>query len=102
MSDTATIESPVPKPKRKYRRRKATVAKATKPVKGTGEFEGMTATACCDACNLQQCIITGISLCGHPLKGGLQPALMTRGDITARYARAQKLLKHQKVELGVS
>ena len=101
MSDVQT-ETPAPKPKRKYRRRQKVAARPAKTVKVPDEFEGMTATSCCDACNLQRCVITGISLCGHPLKGGLQPALMTRGDITARYARAQKLLKHQKVELGVS
>lgn len=104
MSDVQT-ETPAQKPKRKYRRRRRSKVSFLKGARrvvdapvASGEFDGMTATACCDACNIDRCIITGIALCGHPKKGGLQPMLMTKPDILSRYERAKKSLAHLKVD----
>lgn len=45
-----------------------------------------------------KCVISGVSGCAHPFKGGLQPALATP-DAVARYERAVKVLKHRKIDL---
>lgn len=68
----------------------------TKPA---DEFPGLSPTECCDDCRMEKCVITGLGLCGHPLKGGLQPALMMRPDVVNRFTRAKKVLAHAKIDL---
>ncbi len=86
------------KKKRKppVRRKRATAAKA-EPV--PAEFAGITATDCCEACKPDKCAITGVGICGHPLKGGLQPLFQTQPEVVARYSRAQRVLRHARLDL---
>ena len=44
-------------------------------------------------------IISGVNVCAHPNKGGLQPILMQDQKAMARYQRAKKALAHQKINL---
>lgn len=65
------------------------------------EFEGITAKDCCDSCyasNGNKCAITHRGVCGHPLKGGLQPPDQMRPDTIARYQKTKKILAHAKIE----
>ncbi len=98
MTMTETPTTPTkPKAKRKPARRKP-AARAT-PVEVPTEFEGMTAADCCDACEMTHCVITGIGICGHPMKGGLQAPLMVKPEVVSRFRRAKKVLAHAKLEL---
>lgn len=93
--EAKTVEAPKAKPKRKYKRHAAAKPKVAAPP----EFEGITPTDCCSGCGPDKCVITGIALCGHPFKGGLQPALMGKPDVVARFTRVKKALAHQKIDL---
>jgi hypothetical protein len=58
------------------------------------EFEAMTATDCCAACNeADGCIIGGMNCCLHPRKSGLQAIHRTMPAVLAKYERANKALK---------
>ena len=83
------------KPKRKYTRK---AAAKTAPPKVSAEFAGMTATECCAECNSKRCVITGIGICGHPMKGGLQAPMMVKADVVDRYNRARKVLAHVRLD----
>lgn len=100
---TMTEPTTAPKPARKVAKRRKRRAAATtkhepKAAPVPSEFAGLTATACCDECRVDRCVITEIGICGHPLKGGLQPALMVKPDVVARYARARKAMAHARID----
>jgi hypothetical protein len=99
MNDTAEhIEPPTPaKPKRPYTRRAKHKPAAAKPLKVPDEFAGLTEVECCNDCNANRCVISGINVCGHPMKGGQ----IRTGDGAAegRFMRAKKALAHRKIDL---
>lgn len=104
--DTTTEQSPAPKKpaKRRIKKRKLTptvskVKEAT--VKADDKFGGLTATECPYDCNANSCVISGLNVCGHPRKGGLQPAVQRDPDAMERYNAARKILAHQAVDKRV-
>jgi len=123
MTDTATAPaSPDVSQKRRDSLVKARAAKAAKarpptpvptvsrPSYDDDQFEGLTATDCCDECHEKYCVITGqmtgrnpdgtkfvSAHCGHPNKGGIQAAHQMDPDIKKRYLRAKKFLKRLAV-----
>lgn len=99
MTMTDTIEQPKPKKHIKRRKKRVAAKVERKPPPVPAEFAGITATACCSDCKSDRCVITQIGICGHPMKGGLQPPLMVKPDVVDRYARARKVLAHVKVDL---
>jgi hypothetical protein len=94
---TMTEQTETTKPKRTYKRRKR--AAVAKPAAPKAEFAGLTATDCCEGCGPERCVISGIGVCAHPLKGGLQSAQMSKPDMLARYNRAKKVLARAKLDL---
>src|SRR5262245_33156368 len=97
MTMTAETPAPVPapKPKRKYQRRpRAALAALAKSE--TNEFEGLGRDACCDGCNANRCVISGINVCAHPLKGGLQAQQMQDAKAINRLAKAKEYLRRAK------
>lgn len=101
MTITEAPTAPAPKPKRKYTRKAKPAAKAKSSVPAVplkAEFAGMTATECCTACDSKRCVITGIGICGHPMKGGLQAPMMLKADVVDRYNRARKVLAHVRID----
>ena len=94
-----------PEPKRKRRtvkrraRRAAPKADVTVAAKGDNpELEGISQSDCPFACDPDKCAITGINVCGHPHKGGLQSALLNRTDVVRRYQAARRIIAHQVTE----
>jgi hypothetical protein len=69
------------------------------PPRPVSEFEGMTATDCCDDCNERNCIISGQPYCGHPMKSGLQAREKNNHDALKRFKRAKEALKDAKLDL---
>lgn len=59
------------------------------------EFEGITQLECCFDCEPEKCAITGIGVCGHPYKGGLQSSLLSKPDVVRRYQAVRRILAHQ-------
>jgi hypothetical protein len=81
-----------------HRPPKTKVPAAPRTARPAAEFAGMTATECCADCRTDRCVITGIGICGHPMKGGLQAPLMVRPDVVERYGRARKTLAHVRID----
>jgi hypothetical protein len=61
-------------------------------------LEGLTSTDCPIACTVEGCCITGLAVCGHPKKGGLQPASLLQPAVLRRYNEARKLLARENVD----
>ncbi len=73
------------------------------PVISTGfraqdDFLGITKTDCPTDCTFERCVITGGPYCGHPCKGGIQPAQMQDRETVERYNRARKHLAHVELD----
>lgn len=66
----------------------------------TFDLTGLSPTDCPYDCNPAGCVITGIAVCGHPFKGGLQGALQAKPEIVTRFQRARKILHNKKLNLG--
>jgi hypothetical protein len=96
------IEEPVTAPakpaaKRKPAKKRARAAPA--PVKARGEMEGITRTDCALACTAAKCAISGVGICAHPFKGGLQ-ANLQNPDTLRRYNAAKRAIGKAKLDLG--
>jgi hypothetical protein len=91
-------ETPAPAPAKTRRKaaRKEKTAAAAKP----NPFEGLTPADCCNGCSPERCVISGMNVCAHPYKGGLQSALQSKPDVLKRHRAARRFLAHAKIELG--
>ncbi len=72
--------------------------KEPEPEIESDEFYGITPRECCAKCRPNQCVITGVGICAHPYKNGLQGALTAKPDVVDRFMNAKKYLSHQKVD----
>lgn len=61
-------------------------------------FEGMTELDCCAACNVDKCVISGINVCSHPRKTGLQAGMDRVPGAFERFERAERILAVKKAE----
>jgi hypothetical protein len=92
------LENPIPKPKRKPRKRKKARSFLKKghvsadPVvieKVPPEFAGITRLNCPTACNINGCVIAlGRPVCTHPLKSGIPNNLLGDLSVQESYDRA--------------
>jgi hypothetical protein len=91
---------PAPKKKRKKARKTPRRASFHKPAatKAPDQLAGLSASDCPFDCNAEKCLISGMAICGHPGKGGLQSAMQNDPEAMARYNQARKILAHQKVD----
>jgi hypothetical protein len=63
------------------------------------EFEGVSATECCDACTPDNCVISGNMRCAHPAKGGPSSADLMNPETKQRYNRVKRILGEIKLNL---
>jgi len=103
MSDIDTpVEAPKKVIKKKPRKKRAfpraRIEEKTAP-KVPAEFAGLNPRECCNACNKDGCVISGVNYCAHPFKGGLQTAQMNDHEALKRFNRAKAALKDQQVDL---
>lgn len=98
MTMTDTPVAPKPAVKRKAARRKAPAA-ASPGAKPPSEFAGITAVDCCNGCTVEHCVISEMNVCAHPMKGGLQSALMSNPDVMRRHRAAKTYLARAKIDL---
>lgn len=91
-----TTEIPAqPKAKRaKAPRRKHTALPAPKE----GPMAGITVWDCPTACTATRCVISGVGICSHPHKGGLQAGLQNP-DSLRRSGEAKRILGKAKLDL---
>lgn len=61
-------------------------------------FGGMTVANCCDACNIDGCVISGKPYCAHPRKGGLHSGEMQDADALKRHRSAIAFLDRAAAE----
>jgi len=101
MTDEPQTEAPKPAKKRVVKKRKvARAAPAAKAEpKSANPFAGISPSECCDSCNESKCAISGINVCAHPMKGGLQSAQMRDPEALKRFNRAKAALKDQMIDL---
>jgi hypothetical protein len=92
------IEKPAA-PKRKRKARKSPRRASFQKPSAKAEFAGLTATTCCNACNPDGCVISGINVCAHPFKGGLQSAQLGQHETVKRFDRAKRVLAGQKINV---
>lgn len=75
--------------------------KAASPRAPAGsKYEGLTLTDCCNACNVNGCVISGKPYCAHPRKGGLHSAEMQNRDALIRRKEAENVLGKHKLAVG--
>lgn len=98
MTDTPAAPAPEKKRRKATRRKRRPVAAAAAK-RSTAEFPGLAAKDCCETCQPDFCVISGAAVCGHPLKGGLQPSLLRDANTMARFNRAKKVLGKAKIDL---
>lgn len=55
------------------------------------DFTGLSKSSCAAKCSAEQCVISEVGHCSHPLQGGLQFTLKNPASL-ARYAEACKVL----------
>lgn len=93
--DTTEQTAPAPaKPKA----RRAAAKRAAVPAPKTSEMAGITAADCPMVCNAKRCVISGVGICAHPGKGGLQAAL--QNDVSLRkFNEAKRILGKAKLDL---
>ncbi len=100
MTETPT-ETPKSKPARKPARKRAKrqIAAPARTEAPPSEFAGITSTDCCDGCNADKCVISGINVCSHPMKGGLQSTQLGQQEVVKRYNRAKLALRDAMIDL---
>lgn len=88
-------ETPNDATKLRNAKKRAATAKPAPP----SEMVGLTATTCAAACSATRCIISGVGICAHPYKGGLQSSLQSP-DAVARLKAASRVIGKRKLELA--
>jgi hypothetical protein len=63
-----------------------------------GQLDGLTRLDCCSGCGPERCVISGIGVCAHPARSGLQSAMSRDPDVFKRYELARRLLAVQAAE----
>jgi hypothetical protein len=63
------------------------------------EYAGLTNENCASGCSEAGCIISGIGVCGHPRKGGLQDTQKLDPAAVARFERAVAILGTKPMEI---
>jgi hypothetical protein len=61
-------------------------------------FDGLTATNCCDDCKADGCVISGKPYCAHPRKGGLHASEMQDADALKRHRSAIAFLARAEAQ----
>jgi hypothetical protein len=101
MTDTQT-EAPKKKTAKKAKKKRAfprARIDASPPLKVPSQFAGISTTECCDNCTADGCVISGINVCAHPMKGGLQSTQMRDPEALKRFNRAKLALRDQMIDL---
>jgi hypothetical protein len=89
-----TSETPAPAKSAKKRHARAN----KRPVEQTSEFAGLTVSDCPEKCSAKGCVISGVGICAHPHKGGLQAMLQNPASMR-RLNEAKRILGKQKIDL---
>lgn len=101
MTDTQT-EAPKKNPAKKVKKKRAfpraRIEEKVAP-KVPSQFAGISPTECYDGCNADGCVISGINVCAHPMKGGLQSAQIRDPEALKRFNRAKLALRDQMIDL---
>lgn len=86
-----------PKGRKRAKRRAQADPPRPHPVAAPSEFAGLTEKACCDACNIDRCVITGKAICGSPFCGFVPHGWPL--EVIERFGRAKKAVAHRKIDL---
>lgn len=94
-----TETNDAPRPAKKKAKKKAKKAVSPKAPAGS-KYEGLTLTDCCNACNVDGCVISGKPYCAHPRKGGLHSAEMQNPNALRRRKEAEIVLGKHKLTIA--
>ena len=92
-----TIEEIIEKPVRKKGAKRAETK--ARPLPTEGVLAGISGLNCPTACKAGHCVISGVGICAHPHKGGLQPRLQNEKSLRI-FAEAQEVLAHRKLKIA--
>jgi hypothetical protein len=85
------------KPRAKKKAKKPAVKRV--PAPAGSPLEGLTALDCASGCKADRCVISGVGICAHPLKGGLQAHL--QNDKSLRVSNwAKQIIAGLKLKIG--
>lgn len=84
------------KPKRASKPRRKAAAPAAAPKQSV--CAGITVSDCPTACTATKCVISGVGICSHPHKGGLQAGLQNP-DNMRRLNEAKRIIGKAKLDL---
>lgn len=97
MTETPATEAPK-KSRRKPAKKRARARVAAMPPAASGDYLGITPSDCPVACTAERCVISGVGICAHPYKGGLQ-ARMQNPESLRRLGAAKRAIGKRKLEL---
>ncbi len=107
IEDEDETEKPArkPKPAKKKRAKRAKVAaepKVKRILAPSGSpLEGLTALDCASGCTATCCVISGVGICAHPAKGGLQ-AMLQNDKSLRMYNQAKQIIAGLKLKIGAT
>ncbi len=101
MNDISIIEDDAEKPARKPAKKRAEAKAAAKraPAPAGSPLEGLTALDCASGCKATCCVISGVAICAHPAKGGLQAALQNDKSLRM-FNQAKQIIAGLKLRIG--
>lgn len=97
--NTPEISNDVQKPhkpsaKKRPKKRVAATKSAPPP-----EMAGLDVATCATACSATRCVISGMGICAHPNKGGLQ-ANMQSPEAARRLNEAKRVIGKRKLDVA--
>lgn len=101
MSDISIIEDKdeAEKPARKKGKKRAKPAAKRIPAPAGSPLEGLTALDCASGCKATCCVISGVGICAHPAKGGLQANLQNDKSLRM-FNQAKQVIAGLKLRIG--
>jgi hypothetical protein len=110
MTDISIIEDedekPAAKPRKPAAKKRAKPAKKAKPAEPKripappgSPLVGLTALDCASGCKATCCAISGVGICAHPAKGGLQANLQNDKSLRL-YNQAKQIIAGLKLKIG--
>lgn len=101
MTDISIVEAEddtEKKPVRKAKKRAKSAAKCI-PAPAGSPLEGLTALDCATACKAACCVISGVGICAHPAKGGLQANLQNDKSLRM-FNQAKQVIAGLRLKIG--
>lgn len=99
MDEISIIEDKAEKPARKTAKKRAKPAAKRIPAPAGSPLEGLTALDCASGCKATCCVISGVAICAHPAKGGLQARLQNDKSLRM-FSQAKQIIAGLRLKIS--